>query len=140
MAEDGSKQFIVDYQTEEATPVGEKRWSFLSDRFTVCKPVDNEAFYKWNAPLISEAATRLFIDENLNPSYTIKFTDEESRELSNLIASVFDSQMSGLCQFINGSRTFDRDEWNAYIAEMDALGLSRIEEIQLEAYKATYGG
>src|SRR5699024_10104645 len=113
---------------------------FLSDRFTVCKPVDNEAFYKWNAPLIAEAATRLFIDENLNPSYTIKFTDEESRELSNLIASVFDSQMSGLCQFINGARAFNRDEWNAYIAEMDALGLSRIEEIQLEAYKATYGG
>ena len=40
VAEDGTKQFIVDYQTEEATPVGEKRWSFLSDRFTVCKPVD----------------------------------------------------------------------------------------------------
>ena len=140
VAEDGSKQFIVDYQTEEATPVGEKRWSFLSDRFTVCKPVDNEAFYKWNAPLIAEAATRIFIDENMNPSYTLKFTDEESRELSNLIASVFDSQMSTLCQFINGSRPFNQDEWNAYIAEMDALGLARIEEIQLAAFKATYGG
>lgn len=55
----GDKEFIVDYQTEEATPAGEKRWSFLSDRFTVCKPVDNEAFFKWNAPLIAEATGRL---------------------------------------------------------------------------------
>src|SRR5699024_6382145 len=137
---DGTKQLIVDYQTEETTPVGEKRWSVLSDRCTVCKPVDNEARYKWHAPLIAEAATRLLIDEHLNPSYTINLTDEEARQLPNLIATVFDSQMSGLCQFINGARAFNRDEWNAYIAEMDALGLSRIEEIQLEAYKATYGG
>ena len=48
--------------------------------------------------------------------------------------------MSTLCQFINGSRPFNQDEWNAYIAEMDALGLARIEEIQLAAFKATYGG
>ena len=28
--ENGEKVFIVDYNTEEATPAGEKRWSFLS--------------------------------------------------------------------------------------------------------------
>ena len=135
----GDKEFIVDYQTEEATPAGEKRWSFLSDRFTVCKPVDNEAFFKWNAPLIAEATGRLFTDENLGTSYVLKFTDDQSKEVTNLIASVYDAQMSGIAQFIDGTRELTPDNWVAFQQEMNDLGLSRIEEIQLAAYQAMYG-
>lgn len=135
----GDKEFIVDYQTEEATPAGEKRWSFLSDRFTVCKPVDNEAFFKWNAPLIAEATGRLFTDENLGTSYVLKFTDDQSKEVTNLLASVFDAQMSGIAQFIDGARELTPDNWAAFQQEMNDLGLSRIEEIQLAAYQAMYG-
>ena len=135
----GDKEFIVDYQTEEATPAGEKRWSFLSDRFTVCKPVDNEAFFKWNAPLIAEATGRLFTDENLGTSYVLKFTDDQSKEVTNLLASVYDAQMSGIAQFIDGTRELTPDNWAAFQQEMNDLGLSRIEEIQLAAYQAMYG-
>ncbi len=135
----GDKEFIADYQTEEATPAGEKRWSFLSDRFTVCKPVDNEAFFKWNAPLIAEATGRLFTDENLGTSYVLKFTDDQSKEVTNLLASVFDAQMSGIAQFIDGTRELTPDNWAAFQQEMNDLGLSRIEEIQLAAYQAMYG-
>ena len=135
----GDKEFIVDYQTEEATPAGEKRWSFLSDRFTVCKPVDNEAFFKWNAPLIAEATGRLFTDENLGTSYVLKFTDDQSKEGTNLLASVYDAQMSGIAQFIEGTRELTPDNWAAFQQEMNDLGLSRIEEIQLAAYQAMYG-
>ena len=135
----GDKEFIVDYQTEEATPAGEKRWSFLSDRFTVCKPVDNEAFFKRNAPLIAEATGRLFTDENLGTSYVLKFTDDQSKEVTNLLASVFDAQMSGIAQFIDGTRELTPDNWAAFQQEMNDLGLSRIEEIQLAAYQAMYG-
>ena len=135
----GDKEFIVDYQTEEATPAGEKRWSFLSDRFTVCKPVDNEAFFKWNAPLIAEATGRLYTDENLGTSYVLKFTDDQSKEVTNLLASVFDAQMSGIAQFIDGTRELTPDNWVAFQQEMNDLGLSRIEEIQLAAYQAMYG-
>lgn len=135
----GDKEFIVDYQTEEATPAGEKRWSFLSDRFTVCKPVDNEAFFKWNAPLIAEATGRLYTDENLGTSYVLKFTDDQSKEVTNLLASVFDAQMSGIAQFIDGARELTPDNWAAFQQEMNDLGLSRIEEIQLAAYQAMYG-
>lgn len=135
----GDKEFIVDYQTEEATPAGEKRWSFLSDRLTVCKPVDNEAFFKWNAPLIAEATGRLFTDENLGTSYVLKFTDDQSKEVTNLLASVFDAQMSGIAQFIDGARELTPDNWAAFQQEMNDLGLSRIEEIQLAAYQAMYG-
>lgn len=135
----GDKEFIVDYQTEEATPAGEKRWSFLSDRFTVCKPVDNEAFFKWNAPLIAEATGRLFTDENLGTSYVLKFTDDQSKEVTNLLASVYDAQMSGIAQFIDGTRELTPDNWVAFQQEMNDLGLSRIEEVQLAAYQAMYG-
>lgn len=135
----GDKEFIVDYQTEEATPAGEKRWSFLSDRFTVCKPVDNEAFFKWNAPLIAEATGRLYTDENLGTSYVLKFTDDQSKEVTNLLASVYDAQMSGIAQFIDGTRELTPDNWAAFQQEMNDLGLSRIEEIQLAAYQAMYG-
>lgn len=135
----GDKEFIVDYQTEEATPAGEKRWSFLSDRFTVCKPVDNEAFFKWNAPLIAEATGRLFTDENLGTSYVLRFTDDQSKEITNLLASVYDAQMSGITQFIDGTRELTPDNWAAFQQEMNDMGLSRIEEIQLAAYQAMYG-
>lgn len=135
----GDKEFIADYQTEEATPAGEKRWSFLSDRFTVCKPVDNEAFFKWNAPLIAEATGRLFTDENLGTSYVLRFTDDQSKEITNLLASVYDAQMSGITQFIDGTRELTPDNWAAFQQEMNDMGLSRIEEIQLAAYQAMYG-
>ena len=135
----GDKEFIADYQTEEATPAGEKRWSFLSDRFTVCKPVDNEGFFKWNAPLIAEATGRLFTDENMGTSYVLKFTDDQSKEVTNLLASVYDAQMSGIAQFIDGTRELTPDNWAAFQQEMNDLGLSRIEEIQLAAYQTMYG-
>lgn len=135
----GDKEFIVDYQTEEATPAGEKRWSFLSDRFTVCKPVDNEGFFKWNAPLIAEATGRLFTTENMGTSYVLKFTDDQSKEVTNLLASVYDAQMSGIAQFIDGARELTPDNWAAFQQEMNDLGLSRIEEIQLAAYQTMYG-
>ena len=136
---DGSKKFIVDYSKEESTPAGEKRWSFLSDRLTVCKPVDNTAFFQWNSPLIAEAAGRLLVHQNLMTSYVLKFTEDQSKELSNLVAAVYDAEMAGIVSFVTGDRELTADEWAAFQGEMNALGLSRIEEIQLAAYQATYG-
>jgi len=136
--EQGEKVFIVDYNQEEATPAGEKRWSFLSDRLTVCKPVDDEAFFKWNDALIAEAASRLFTEDNMITAYAIKLTDEQSMELSNLIASVYDAEVAGMTAFITGSSELTNDSWKAFQEQMNNLGLRRIEEIQLEAFRAQY--
>lgn len=138
--ENGENVFTVDYQTEEAKPAGEKKWSFLSDRFTVCKPVDDTAFFKWNAPLISEAAERLLKPENLQTSYTLKFTEDQAKTLSNLIATVYDAQMAGITGFITGSTPLTEENWAAFQKSMNDKGLGQIESIQLEAFKATYGG
>ena len=129
----------MDYATEEATPEGEKRWSFLSDRFTVCRPVDNEAFFAWNSPLIAEAAERINTEENVMESYNLKYTVEQTEELSNLVATVFDAEIAGIVSFVTGNSDFSPEAWKAFQDEMNGLGLSRIEEIQLDAYHATFG-
>lgn len=134
---DGDKQFIVDYSTEESKPAGEMRWSFLSDRLTVVKPIDSTAFYSWNGDIVVEGANRLFTDDNLIPAYNITYTEEQATELTNLVASVFEAEVSGITKFVIGSRPLS--EWSEFQDEMNALGLSRIEEIQLEAFRNTYG-
>lgn len=134
----GEKEFTIDYAKEESTPAGEKRWSFLSDRFTVCKPVDNEGFFKWNMPLIADAAGKQFTKETMMDTYNLCFTEEQSKELSNLVATVFDAETAGMVAFISGSRELNETEWAAFQKEMNDLGLSRIEEIQLEAFNTMY--
>jgi ABC-type sugar transport system, periplasmic component len=138
-AANGTKDFIVDYSTEESRAAGEKKWSFLSDRLTVCKPVDNTAFFKWNAKLISEAAGRLLKDKNLMTSYVLKFNESESKELSNLVAAVYPAETSGMVAFINGTTKLSPQTWASFQEDMKKKGLGRIEAIQLEAYQNTYG-
>ena len=137
--EDGSREFIVDYSTEETKASGEKRWSFLSDRLTVCKPVDQAAFYAWNTPLVAEAAGRVIKDENLLETPVVVYTAEEEQKLTNLIAGVYNSETSALTSFIVGNTELNEANWQSFIDQMDSLGLSQIEEIQLNAYRRTMG-
>ena len=135
---DGTNVFIVDYAVEEAKPEGVLRWSFPSDIFTVCKPVDMPAFFKWNSPLIAEAAARLMTEDSLMTSYVLKLSDPQTEELSGLVDKVYDAEMTGLTEFIIGERELNAGEWKSFLEEINSLGLSRIEEIQLEAYQNTY--
>ena len=137
--EDGSKSFIADYTAEETKPEGTKKWSFLSDRTTVCKPVDQAAFYAWNTPLTAEAAARCINEENVLDRPVIVYTTEQEQRISNLVATVYNSEVSGLVSFIVGNTPLNQDTWNAFVEQMDALGLQEIEDIQYEAYKATFG-
>ncbi len=135
---DDSKMFIADYTTEESKAAGEKRWSFLSDRFTVCKPVDQTAFYSWNTKLIADAANSNFKTENFLDRPTLIYSTSQEEELTNLVASVFEGESAGLTAFITGSKELNKDNWNAFIEEMDNMGLSQIEKIQAEAYTNTF--
>ncbi len=135
---DSTKMFIADYTTEESKAAGEKRWSFLSDRFTVCKPVDQTAFYSWNTKLIADAANSNFKTENFLDRPTLIYSTSQEEELTNLVASVFEGESAGLTAFITGSKELNKDNWNAFIEEMDNMGLSQIEKIQAEAYTNTF--
>lgn len=135
---DSTKMFIADYTTEESKAAGEKRWSFLSDRFTVCKPVDQTAFYSWNTKLIADAANSNFKTENFLERPTLIYSTSQEEELTNLVASVFEGESAGLTAFITGTKELNKDNWNAFIEEMDNMGLSQIEKIQAEAYTNTF--
>lgn len=137
--EDGKKEFIVDYAEQEATPEGQKRWSFLSDRLTVCKPVDSIAFFQWNAPLIAEASDLYMNEDHIRVGENLKYTQEQSEELSNLVATVFDAEIAGIVSFVTGNTELTPESWKDFQNEMNQMGLSRIEEIQTEAYQNTYG-
>lgn len=136
---DGKKEYIADYAAEEGKPQGEKRWSFLSDRYTVCKPIDDEAFYAWNGDVVKDAATRLFTDDHLLKAYNIKYTSEQSKELDTLVGALGEPLVSELTAFVTGKTELNEANWQAFLDDMDSKGYSRIEEIQLEGFRSTYG-
>lgn len=137
---DGEKQYIADYNVELAKPDGEMEWSFLSDRYTVCKPIDTTAFFSFNADIVKDASLRLFTDDKLQYGINIVYTDAQAEELSTLVASLKPNCDAGITDFIRGTRELNEENWQAFLDEMDAAGYTRMEELQLEAYNNTYGG
>ena len=55
-----------------------------------------------------------------------------------MVATVFDAEIAGIVSFVTGNKGFHADTWKEFQDEMNSLGLSRIEEIQLDAYRATF--
>jgi putative aldouronate transport system substrate-binding protein len=133
---DGVNQFIVDFSTEEATPAGELRWSFLNDRLTFVKPLDDVAFFQWNTDLVKNAAAELYTDEYIKPGTLVIYTAEQSADIANLSAAVNDAVNAGVTKFVTGER--DMGEWDAFLGEMETLGYKDIVSIQQEAYDAMY--
>ena len=136
---DGKKEFIVDYAEEEGKPAGEKKWSFLNDRYTVCKPVDEEAFYAWNGDEVKDAAARLFDDEHLMSAYNIKYTNDQLKELDTLTASLNEAIVAQLTSFVTGKAELTEGNWQSFLDDMASRGYTKVEEIQLEAFRNTYG-
>ena len=86
-----------------------------------------------------EAAKRLLKPENLRASIPLKFSSEQSEELSYLVGAIYRAEVKGIVSFINGSRLLFRNEWATFQLEMVNLGLKRIEQIQLDAFRAAKG-
>lgn len=132
----GEKQYIVNFSEQEATPAGEPRWSFLNDRLTFVKPMDNDAFYSWNTDLVRKAAHELFNDVNLKTGVQVTYTADQAKQLADLSAKVNEAVTSGVTQFVTGKRPMS--EWDAFLGEMEAAGYKDIVAIQQEAYDAMY--
>lgn len=69
----------------------------------------------------------------------VVYTTEEEQRISNLIASVYNTEVARLTSFIVGNTELNEANWTSFINEMDSLGLAEIEEIQLTAYQRTIG-
>ncbi|WP_068784219.1 extracellular solute-binding protein [Paenibacillus phocaensis] len=132
----GEKQYLVNFSEQEATPAGEPRWSFLNDRLTFVKPIDNDAFYSWNTDLVRKAAHELFNDVNLKTGVQVTYTADQAKQLADLSAKVNEAVSSGVTQFVTGKRPMS--EWDAFLSEMEAAGYKDIVAIQQQAYDAMY--
>lgn len=132
------RKFLVSYNDELAKPDGTMEWSFLSDRFTVCKPVEAEAFFSFNDPAVAEASVRLFTEENLRHGVNIIYNEEEATELATLTASLVDMSKAGMVSFITGKTELNEENWQKYVDDLKAAGYDRVIELQTEAYNNTY--
>lgn len=130
---DGEKQYIIPF-SETFKPIGEKRWDFVNDQLHFPKPVDNEAFYKWNEPLVQQYASELFTDEYLNPLPVLKYTTEQMKERTSLLSQVEPAVLSNVVKFVTGDRPMS--EWDSFLAEMESAGYKKIVEIDQAAYDA----
>lgn len=126
--ENGKNVYLLTYEDQEATPVGQKRWSFLSDRTTFPRPVDMNGFYSWNTELIANAATKYFNTETLHPSIQLPLTVEEQQEMANLYSAIDPMVQQGCVAFVNGQRPMS--DWDNFLKEIDALGYERMIELQ----------
>lgn len=131
--ENGKKEFTVKFEEEGNQPIGTPVWNFLQDRLTFPAPVNNEAYYQWMDDLTKSYATTFF-DEFAETHPSIKYSTKQLEERSTLLARVEDEVNANLVKFITGKRQMS--EWNAFLAEMDKIGYSKIIKIDQEAYDA----
>lgn len=86
---------------------------------------------------VAEERTGIHVDYISGPEeFNDVYSEIDQRVISGDLP---DAVMSGITQFIDGTRELTPDNWAAFQQEMNDMGLSRIEEIQLAAYQAMYG-
>ena len=130
------KEYTVNYTEQETTPAGEKRWSFLSDRLTLLKPVDNTAFYAWNGDVVKGAAARCFVEENFASLSNVAYNTDQMTELSGIASTVQQAVVAETIKFVTGDR--DLNEWDSFITDIKTQGYARIVEVEQEAYDTMY--
>ena len=67
----------------------------------------------------------------------IKFTDEENDEMSLLKANLSNTIKENMVAFFNGTKTVEND-YDAFLAELEAQGLSRLVEMYQKSYDEQY--
>lgn len=129
-------EYIVNYTEQETKPAGQKRWSFLNDRLTFVKPIDNTAFYAWNGDVVKDAAAKNFAKENLADAWNVAYNSDQMTELSSIASTVQQSVNAETVKFVTGARDFS--EWDSFITDIKAQGYSRVVELEQQAYDAMY--
>ena len=54
---------------------------------------------------------------------TLKYTEEESNEISQTIMGMTDFLKQSTAEFITGTRSLDDAGWQGYLTELDSMGL-----------------
>jgi putative aldouronate transport system substrate-binding protein len=72
------------------------------------------------------------------PAWSVWVDPSLSAEVATLQTNLENHVQQSAAEFVTGARDLDAD-WDAYLAELDGLGLPRYLEIQQEAYDASRG-
>lgn len=67
----------------------------------------------------------------------LKFTDAENNEMAVMKANLSNTIKEGMFAFFNGSKTIEND-YDAWLAELEAQGLTKLVEMHQAAYDAQY--
>lgn len=132
--EGGKKVYLVDFAVEGNQPLGTPVWNFLQDRLTFPRPVDNEAYYNWMDDLTKSFATTFFDKYTSMDFPSLKYSTEQLKERTGLLAKVQEEFNFATVKFVTGEWGFDR--WDEFIAQMEKSGYKRIMEIDQAAYDA----
>ena len=99
----------------------------------------SDAIYEMGGTsLLRELAIR---EEGVEVIYvypSVKYTAEELGERSTLYTDVYNYLVTAKVQFITGETDIDAG-WDAYLAELDKIGLERLLEIAQAAYDRYLG-
>ncbi|WP_219640490.1 extracellular solute-binding protein [Cohnella sp. CFH 77786] len=131
--EGGEKEYLVKFEEEGNKPLGTPVWNFLQDRLTFPAPSNDEAYYQWMDDLTKSFA-KDFFTKYAEVMPALKYSTDQLKERSGLVANVQPMIDSNLVKFITGKRPIS--EWDAFLKEADAQGYSKIVDIDQAAYDA----
>jgi putative aldouronate transport system substrate-binding protein len=130
----GTNEFLVKFEEEGNKPLGTPVWNFLQDRLTFPAPVNNAAYYQWMDALTKSFATTYFDKYTSKEFPSIKYTTEQLKERTTLLAKVKEEYNANLVKFITGQRNMS--EWNDFLKKMEEVGYKKVVEIDQTAYDA----
>ena len=96
-------------------------------------PVDNEAYYNWMDPLTKSYAEQYMTDYVLVQP-TLKYSEEQLRQRTELQATVDPFVLAGITQFIEGDRPLS--EWSDFLDEATDKGYNELTAIDQAAWDA----
>ncbi|ANY66116.1 hypothetical protein BBD42_06330 [Paenibacillus sp. BIHB 4019] len=132
--EGGKKAFTVKFEEQGNKPIGTPVWNFLQDRLTFPVPVNNEAYYQWMDDLTKSFATTFFDKYTSKEFSSLKYSTDQLKERTTLLANVKQALNAALVKFISGQRSLT--EWDAFLGEMEQAGYNKLTDIDQAAYDA----
>lgn len=130
---DGEAEYTVSYAENADQELGKPVWNFAQDRLTYPAPVDDQAYYRWQDEYTASFAEDYF-DAYLEEFPVLKYTEEQTKERTRLLADVAPFVDAGVIDFVTGERSLD--EWSEFIREADDRGYADIVAIDQAAWDA----
>ncbi len=130
----GAKEYLVKFEEQGNKPIGTPVWNFLQDRLTFPAPVNNEAYYQWMDDLTKSFATTFFDKYTSKDFSSLKYSTEQLKERTTLLAKIKPEVNAVLVKFITGQ--LKMTDWDRFLNDMDKIGYSKVVEIDQAAYDA----